>query len=285
MAIICPKCGRQYDVVLFDFQSYILCDCGYKITKEDLHRRFLLTSAVYVIIPARYQSTRFPGKVLVKWQKKPLIQHVYECANKSPLPKAVFIATDDKRIANCVKTFKGNVIMTSSKHPSGTDRLAEAAQLLKLSPTDIIVNVQGDMPYFPPQIIEEVANPLLNNPFLTMATLVCKITDTKEIYDPNCVKVVFSQNGRAIYFSRSPIPYYRDETKTIYYKHIGIYAYRKAFLDKYIKLSQTPLEKAECLEQLRVLEHGYTIYINITEHEVIDINTPEDLKKLEKINF
>lgn len=281
MAIVCPKCGRQYDVVLFDFQSYLRCDCGYKITKDDLHRCYIKSAHVYVLIPARYGATRFPGKPLAMWQDKPLIQHVYECALKSPLPEAVVVATDDDRIARCVEGFGGQVVMTAT-HPSGTDRLAEASNLLNLSPTDIVVNVQGDMPLFHPEIIEEVARPLLKDPLLPMATLAQEITVKEDITDPNCVKVVFSPTGRALYFSRSPIPYDRDKKGTSYYKHLGIYAYRKAFLDKYVKLSQTPLEETEKLEQLRVLEHGYPIYVAITKHQACDINVPEDLKRLEK---
>jgi len=284
MAIICPNCGRQYDVVLFDFQSYLRCDCGYKITKEDLHRRYIKSAPVYVIIPARYGATRFPGKPLALWQDKPLIQHVYECALKSPLAKTVVVATDDDRIARCVENFGGRVVMTASTHPSGTDRLAEASNLLNLSSTDIVVNVQGDMPLFHPAIIEEVASPLLKDNFLPMSTLAQEITTKEDITDPNCVKVVFTPTGRALYFSRSPIPHDRDRKGVIYYKHLGIYAYRKVFLDKYVKLSQTPLEAAERLEQLRVLEHGYPIYVAVTKHQAFDINVPEDLEKLEKLS-
>jgi len=282
MAIICPKCGRQYDVVLFDFQGYLCCECGYKITKKDLHHRYININPpnIYIIIPARYHSTRFPGKPLVKWKGKSLIQHVYECAAKSPLPKEIIIATDDKRIARNGKSFGATIVMTSPTHPSGTDRLAEAANLLNLSSTDIIVNVQGDMAYFHPEIITQVAEPLLNNAFLPMTTLVQEITEPREIYDPNCVKVVFSETGKALYFSRSPIPYDRDRIGAKYYKHIGIYAYRKVFLDKYIKLPITPLEQAEKLEQLRVLECGYPIQVIVTKHQVIDVNTPDDLEKL-----
>ncbi|MCD6319241.1 MAG: 3-deoxy-manno-octulosonate cytidylyltransferase [Candidatus Desulfofervidaceae bacterium] len=283
MAIVCPKCGRQYDVVLFDFQSYLRCDCGYKITKDDLHRRYIKSTHVYVIIPARYGATRFPGKPLATWQDKPLIQHVYECALKSPLPKAVVVATDDDRIARCVESFGGQVVMTADTHPSGTDRVAEASSLLNISPTDIVVNVQGDMPFFHPEIIEEVACPLLKDTLLPMATLAQEITVEGDITDPNCVKVAFSPTGRALYFSRAPIPYDRDKKGVVYYKHLGIYAYRKAFLDKYVKLPQTPLEATEKLEQLRVLEHGYPIYVAVTKYQAFDINVPEDLKKLEEL--
>jgi 3-deoxy-manno-octulosonate cytidylyltransferase (CMP-KDO synthetase) len=209
-----------------------------------------------------------------------LIKYVYECAVKSVLAKKVIVATDHKAIAQCVKAFGGEVVMTSPTHPSGTDRLAEAANMLKLLPTDIVVNVQGDMFYFHPDIIKEVTQPLLNDAFLPIATLAQEITKTSEIYDPNCVKVVFSPTARAIYFSRAPIPYDRDNSGPRYYKHIGIYAYQKAFLDKYTKLSQTSLEQAEKLEQLRVLEYGYAIYVAITKHEVIDINIQQDFKKI-----
>ena len=283
MAVICPKCGRQYDVVLFDFRSYLVCECGYKISKDDLHRRYVKEADIYVIIPARYAAKRFPGKPLALWQGRPLIQHVYACACKSSLPKAIVVATDDERIAEVVRAFGGKVVMTAKDHPSGTDRLAEAANLLGLKAQDIIVNVQGDMPYFHPEIIAEVSRPLLENPLLPMSTLAQKITLKEEITDPNCVKVVFTPTGKALYFSRAPIPYDRDKKGITYYKHLGIYGYRKAFLDKFVKLEQTPLEKIEKLEQLRALEHGYSIFVAETKHTAIDVNVPEDLAKLEKM--
>lgn len=282
MAIVCPRCGRQYDVILFDFRSYLNCECGHRITKGDLHRLYTLTPKVFVIIPARFGSKRLPGKPLIMIKGKPIIQHVYENASKCPLPEDVVVATDDERIFECVKGFGGEVIMTKKGHPTGTDRLAEAASMLNLKQEDIIINIQGDMPYFDPEIIEEVAAPLIKNSFLPIATLAQEIKDLDEIGDPNCVKVVFTKTGRALYFSRNPIPYDRDKVFPIYYKHLGIYAYRKSFLDKYVKLPQTPLERVEKLEQLRVLEHGYPIQVVITEHQALDINAPSDLKKLKK---
>jgi len=286
MAVICPKCGRQYDVVLFDFRSYLVCECGYKISKDDLHRCYLKEvkkADIYVIIPARYAAKRFPGKPLALWQGRPLIQHVYASACKSSLPRAIVVATDDERIAEAVRAFGGKVVMTAKDHPSGTDRLAEAANLLGLKAQDIIVNVQGDMPHFHPEIIAEVSRPLLENPLLPMSTLAQKITLKEEITDPNCVKVVFTPTGKALYFSRAPIPYDRDKKGITYYKHLGIYGYRKVFLDKFVKLEQTPLEKIEKLEQLRALEHGYPIFVAETKHTAIDVNVPEDLEKLEKM--
>ncbi len=286
MAVICPKCGRQYDITLLDFQSHIICECGYKITKDDLHRHHLSFTGkadVYVIIPARYAAKRFPGKPLVKWKGCPLIQHVYECALKSTLAKEVIVATDDERIMNAVTSFGGKAIMTSSKHPSGTDRLAEAASLLGLKPEDVVVNVQGDMPFFDSEIIKEVSQPLFENPLIFMATLAQKIEEPREIFDPNCVKVVFDIHGKALYFSRAPIPYDRDKMGGTYFKHLGIYAYRRHFLDKFVCLKPTPLEQIEKLEQLRALEHGYHIFVTETSHKAIDVNTPEDLNRLEEV--
>ncbi|MCD6255538.1 MAG: 3-deoxy-manno-octulosonate cytidylyltransferase [Deltaproteobacteria bacterium] len=280
MAIVCPRCGKQYDVVLFDFRSHLRCECGYKITKDDLHRLHTQRPQVFVIIPARFNSRRLPGKPLIEIKGKPMIQHVYESASRSSLPKDIIVATDDRRILECVKGFGGKAIMTKEGHPSGTDRLAEAASILNLGQEDIVVNVQGDMPYFEEEIIEEVASPLIRNSSLPMSTLAKEIEDPCEVIDQNCVKVVITKTGRALYFSRAPIPYDRDRTSPIYYKHIGIYAYRKGFLDKYIRLPQTPLEVAEGLEQLRALEHGYPIQVVITRHKAIDINVPDDLKRI-----
>ncbi len=280
MAIVCPRCGRQYDVILFDFRSYLNCECGYRITKGDLHRLYTLNPQVFIIIPARFDSKRLPGKPLVKIKGKPIIQHVYENASKCTLPEDIVVATDDIRILKCVKGFGGRTIMTKKDHPTGTDRLAEAANILNLGKEDVVINIQGDMPYFDPEIIEEVAAPLIKNSFLPMATLAQEIKDLNEINDPNCVKVVLTKTYRALYFSRISIPYYRGKLFPTYYKHLGIYAYRKSFLDKYVKLSQTPLERAEKLEQLRALEHGYPIQVVITKHQALDVNTPDDLKRL-----
>lgn len=236
--------------------------------------------AIHIIIPARYASTRFPGKPLALIHGKPMIQCVYEAASTSAAD-CVTVATDDTRIENCVKSFGGNVVMTSPTLPSGTDRCGEAAQKLHLAPNDIIINVQGDEPY----ITKEVINLLIDNikkEHIQISTLITPLTEESEIVDPNKVKVVFDKNGKAIYFSRHTIPYLRNHQQYTpnYYKHIGIYAYKHQCLQELIQLPESPLEKSEKLEQLRWIENGYSIYVSICEYEGIGIDTPEDLEKL-----
>lgn len=240
-------------------------------------------SAVYAIIPSRYQSSRFPGKPLAPICGKPMIQHVVERARASTLPQAVAVATDDRRIADAVAAFGGQAVMTRPDHASGSDRLAEAATLLGVRDDDIVVNIQGDQPLFAPEIVEEVARPLLDDPDLPMATLIYKITDPTEIPNPNHVKTVFDRNMRALYFSRSPIPYCRDgrDGGADYFRHLGFYAYRKRFLDTFVTLPLGVWERTEKLEQLRALEHGYTIKVALTEHDSIEVDTPEDVRRIE----
>jgi len=241
---------------------------------------------VVAIIPARYHSNRFPGKPLAKILGKPMIQHVYERAGHVPLLSRVVVATDDERIAECVHAFGGEVVMTRSDHVSGTDRLAEAATILDIAEHDIVVNIQGDQPLFPSEVISQVATPLLHDPDLLMATLIYKIIRPEEVFDPNHVKTVFDRNGKALYFSRSPIPYQRnpDEGATpTYYKHLGFYAYRKGFLLTYVNLPEGEWERFEKLEQLRALEYGYSIKVILTEHDSIEVDTPNDLKRVERM--
>ena len=206
--------------------------------------------------------TRFMGKPLADVLGKPMIQHVYERVLKSKTASFAAVATDDKRIFEAVEKFGGRVILTSADHPSGTDRIAEAAEKLGLADTDIVVNIQGDQPTFEPIQIDEVVKPLLEDPTVDFSTLIYRIQRDEEITDPNAVKVAFDKDHFALYFSRSTIPFVRDRGKKAdYWKHHGIYAYRKSFLVAFTKLPQGTLEKLEALEQLRALEHGYRIKV------------------------
>lgn len=240
---------------------------------------------VSVIIPSRYQSSRLAGKPLVLIAGKPMIQHVVERASASPLVRQVVVATDDERIADAVAAFGGNFVMTNIGHKSGTDRLAEAAGKLGLSDDDIVVNVQGDQPLFAPAILAEVVQPLLDEPDLPMATLVYRITRPEEITNPNHVKTVFDRRGRALYFSRSPIPCFRDgnQLEAPSYRHLGFYAYRKQFLDTFVALPMGQWERLEKLEQLRALEHGYTIRVALTSHDSIEVDTAADVDRVEQM--
>ena len=236
---------------------------------------------VVCIIPSRYQSTRFAGKPLADLCGKPMIQHVYERVLQSKGVSFAAVATDDEKIFAAVKGFGGQAIMTSPRHLSGTDRVAEAIAGLGLEDGDVVVNIQGDQPLFEPCQIDEVAGPLLADPALSMATLIYKIVRKEEISHPNAVKVVFDADFFAVYFSRATIPYVRDRgRKTDYYKHHGIYAYRKSFLTTFTGLPPGRLEKLEALEQLRALEHGYRIKVVETAYDSVEVDTPEELKRV-----
>src|SRR3989338_7948485 len=248
---------------------------------------------VVAIIPARYASTRLNGKPLLNIAGKPMIQWVYERAKKAKLTNDVIAATDDKRVFDAVRYFGGTAVMTSPEHRTGTDRIAEAADGLN---ADIIVNVQGDEPLIEPEMIDEAIRPLTNDSEIVAATLKTKIRDEAELNNPNVVKVVTDKNDFALYFSRLPVPYHRDEWKDLkhltvhgsrftVFKHIGLYVYRKDFLLKFAKMKPTPLEEAEKLEQLRVLENGYKIKVVETEHDSIGVDTEEDLEKVRKIGL
>ncbi len=246
------------------------------------------------IIPARYDSVRFPGKPLAPLLDKPVIQHVYENARTSKAVDRVLVATDNDSIFRAVTAFGGEAVMTSPDLASGTDRIAEVAKNLDY---DIIVNVQGDEPIIRGKMIDTVVR-LLDDKRASMGTLVKRVQNPDEIFNPNTVKAVFDREGFAIYFSRSTIPHYRDEfskfredtvvnlkpeTENLkFFKHIGIYSYRKDVLIDLTKLPQSDLEKAEKLEQLRALENGYKIKVGETDLETIGVDTPEDLKKVEK---
>jgi len=231
--------------------------------------------SVYCIIPARYHSTRLPGKPLADIAGKPMVQRVYEQALKAKLPQKVIVATDHEDIFAAVKDFGGEVVMTSPEHPTGTDRLAEVAA--KYSEAEIIINIQGDEPEIDPQVIDRLIEPFLKSEDLPMATVITPMA-VDEMEQPGCVKVVVDQQGKALYFSRSLIPYLRSGERLVpVYKHIGIYGYRRDFLLKFAKLSPTPLEQMESLEQLRALEYGYGIQTIQVEHSAIGVDTPEDL--------
>ncbi len=243
------------------------------------------TPEVIAIIPARYKSNRFKGKPLALIAGKPMIQHVVERAKAVKLLSRVVVATDDSRIAECVQAFGGEYVMTRDDHVSGSDRLAEAAELLGIFEHDVVVNIQGDQPLFPVEVIEQVARPLLEDPALPMSTLIYKIVRHEEINDPNHVKTVFDKDNYALYFSRSPIPFQRnpdEKIKPTYYKHLGFYAYRKGFLLSYVALPEGEWERFEKLEQLRALEYGYKIKVTLTKYDSIEVDTPEDLLRVER---
>jgi 3-deoxy-manno-octulosonate cytidylyltransferase (CMP-KDO synthetase) len=233
------------------------------------------------IIPARYTSTRFPGKPLVLIHNKPMIQHVYERAKEADLDD-LFVATDDERIKKVVENFGGKVVMTDPDHASGTDRCAEAARILKLRDTDFVINIQGDEPFIRKEAINLLVN-LIENPITQIATLCKPITVEEELNNPNKVKVVFTNSNKALYFSRSHIPYSQLTThnsQLISHKHLGIYAYRNNILQQITHLPVSSLEATEKLEQLRWLENDFTIHVEICHHESIAIDTPEALKGL-----
>jgi 3-deoxy-manno-octulosonate cytidylyltransferase (CMP-KDO synthetase) len=239
---------------------------------------------VVCIIPARYESSRFPGKPLADICGKPMIQHVYERVVQARTVSLAAVATDDERIFTAVQRFGGRAIMTSTTHQSGTDRIAEVVTHLGLALSDIVVNIQGDQPLFEPIQIDEVAKPLLDDPDLPMSTLIYKIIREEEVTHPHVVKVVFDHDYNAIYFSRATIPFVRDRGHEVsYYKHHGIYAYRRQFLDTFTKLPQGTLERLEALEQLRALEHGYRIKVVETYYDSVQVDTPQDLERVKRI--
>ncbi len=241
---------------------------------------------VVAIIPARYHSNRFEGKPLALIDGKPMIQHVVERARGVDILSRVVVATDDERIAEVVAGFGGEYVMTASDHASGTDRLAEAAELLAIDEQDVVVNIQGDQPLFEPESIRQVAGPLIEDPALPMSTLIYKIIRPEEINDPNHVKTVFDCHDNALYFSRSPIPFQRNPEERIqptYYKHLGFYAYRKGFLLTFVALPEGEWERFEKLEQLRALQYGYTIRVVMTEHDSIEVDTPADARRVEEM--
>jgi 3-deoxy-manno-octulosonate cytidylyltransferase (CMP-KDO synthetase) len=239
---------------------------------------------VYGIIPARYGSTRLPAKVLADIFGKPLIQHVYERARRSPSLDRLVVATDDDRIFQRVRSFGGEVVMTAPVHPSGTDRVAEAARILEMRDKDLVVNIQADQPLFESGMIDEIVSPFRKEPEIEMGALVHPIQGKEELANPSIVKVVADRKGFALYFSRSPIPYVQTSGAVPrFYKHIGPYAYRLDFLLEFTRLPRGTLEQIESLEQLRVLEHGHKIRIVETQFDSQEVDTPEDLEKVRAI--
>jgi len=248
---------------------------------------------VVAVIPARYGSTRLPGKPLAIIGGKPMIQHVYENASKAKLLDQIIVATDDRRIEEAVKKFGGNVVRTSKDHASGTDRLAEVARKLKAA--DWLVNIQGDLPFIRSQTIARAIQPLMDDRKIPMGTVCTAIYEMKDWQNPNVVKVLKDRAGFALYFSRAPIPFLRNneidvagKTSTSSsnqrlwgYRHLGLYVYRRDFLLKFAGLRPTPLERIESLEQLRALQNGYPIYVAEVDEQPIEVDTPADLKKAE----
>ena len=232
---------------------------------------------ILCVIPARYSSTRLPGKPLAQIAGKPMIQHVYERAILAKRPRQVIVATDHQLVYDTVLNFGGQAMLTSTEHPTGTDRLAEVAG--HFPDVDLIINVQGDEPLIPPEIIDQLADAFDGHQELQMATLMTEM-DESEYNTPSAVKVVTDLQGYALYFSRSLMPFPRNDAGVPIYKHVGIYAYRRDFLLKFAKLGPTPLEQTKSLEQLRALEHGYRIKVLKTNFKSIGVDTMEDLEKV-----
>jgi 3-deoxy-manno-octulosonate cytidylyltransferase (CMP-KDO synthetase) len=234
------------------------------------------------VIPGRYGSSRFRGKIVAKIAGKPMVQHVYEQSVKSKLLDDLIVAVDDKRVFDTVESFGGKAVMTGSHHQSGTDRIAEIAANMD---GEIYVNIQGDQPLIDPVMIDEAVEPMVNDSEVVMSTLKIKIEE-ESYHDPGVVKVVTDKKGWALYFSRSLIPYNRDGKDIDIFEHVGLYVYRKDFLQIYTQLPDTPLGEAEVLEQLKVLENGYKIFVAETKCDRItghNVDTPEDLVRVEKI--
>ena len=236
---------------------------------------------ILCVIPARYASTRLPGKPLKDVAGKPMICRVYDRASQAKTLVGVVVATDDERILRAVEDHGGRAMMTAKDHPTGTDRLAEVAAAY--SDVDVIINVQGDEPLIEPSLIDELGRAFDGDAELQMATVMTPMEDEAEQKNPNNVKVVTDKNGCALYFSRSLLPYPRNDAGTPVYKHIGIYAYRRDFLLAYAKMAPMPLERAESLEQLRALENGYKIKCIRTNARFVGVDTPEDLAKVNEI--
>ena len=247
-----------------------------------------------MVIPARYGSTRFPGKPLALLHGKPMIQHVVERARQAARAGDVVVATDDPRILEAVGRAGGHAVMTSASAGSGSERVCEVARARE---AQVVINVQGDEPLLHPEMVDQLAEYLERHRAVPMASLMTRLTRTEDLTNPNVVKVVVDRDGFALYFSRAPIPHLRQETgdkrletkqsavsclmSGVCFKHLGIYGYQRQFLLQFPHLEPTPLEQAEQLEQLRALEHGYRIKLLETAHDTIGVDTPEDLKRVE----
>ena len=235
----------------------------------------------YGIIPARYQSSRFPGKALAEIAGRPMLWHVFNQARQCPELSSVVLATDDERIRSVAEKHEIPVVMTRADHPSGTDRVLEAATKMNLPADAVVINIQGDEPALEPVMLAELIRPF-SKPEVQVTTLACLI-NAREAASPDQVKVVFAQNGTALYFSRSPIPYHRGPQKDKFFGHIGIYAFRMPALEKFVALDQGRLEVSEKLEQLRLLENNIPIHIVLTEHQSMGVDRPEDIERVSKI--
>ena len=237
------------------------------------------------VIPARYSSSRFPGKPLVMIGDRPMVQCVYEAAQSCTAFSQVIVATESEKIADCVRAFGGVVEMTRSDHETGTDRVAEVAE--RYPEMEAIANIQGDQPFVTEEMLNQLMAPYLLGKKPDMTTLACPLTGDDSASDPNTVKVLCDHHGQALYFSRAPIPFYRHQPSSHQplpvYHHLGLYAFRRDFLSHYAELAPTPFEQCEALEQLRVLEHGYRIVVCPTASSIFEINTPEDLAKAQSM--
>jgi len=241
-----------------------------------------LKPSVIGVIPARYGSSRFPGKIIAEIAGKPMIQRVYERAQKSKLLDDLIVAVDDTRVKDVVEAFGGRAVMTGTQHQSGTDRIAEVVENYDC---DIVVNIQGDQPLLDPIMIDEAVQPLLDDATIPMSTIKTRI-GADGYHDPGVVKVVTDANGFALYFSRSLIPFSRDRKNKDVFEHVGLYVYRRDFLLKISKMPQSFLEKTEMLEQLRVLENGYRIFVVETKSDRaagVSVDTTEDLIAVEEL--
>jgi len=245
-----------------------------------------------IVIPARYASSRLPGKPLLELNGKPMIQHTYERALETGV-KEIVIATDDPRIFQAAESFGADVVMTSPDHENGTERIAEVAEIKGWDKDDVLVNLQGDEPLVPKALIEQTAQGLLQHPDAGMSSICTAIDNAEDAFDPNVVKVVLDCQGFAMYFSRAPIPWDRDLYKDGQdkitdimpaYRHIGMYGYRVSFLQEYTRMQQCPIEQAECLEQLRALWYGVKIHMGITDQPPgHGVDTPDDIKRVEEL--
>ena len=234
---------------------------------------------ILAVIPARYNSQRLPGKVLSPIGDRPMVQWVYEAAKSCLDFDKVVVATDSETVANCVRQFGGEVEMTSSDHLTGTDRVAEVAE--RYPEMTAIANVQGDQPFVTPEILSQLVSPYLKGEMPEMTTVACPLKMDTGYRDPNTVKVICDRNNRAIYFSRASIPYFRDRVEVPVFHHLGLYAFRQDFLNTYARLKPTPIELAEGLEQLRVIEHGFSIQVCPIDKALLEVNTSDELLKAE----
>lgn len=238
---------------------------------------------ILCVIPSRIASTRIQRKPLLPIQGKPMIQWVYENASRCTILADVVVATDSEEVAAVVKNIGGKAVMTSPHLATGSDRVAAVAE--QYPDMDVIINLQGDEPFIKPLMLEQLVKPYLDGETPDMTTLAHPLDMNNAYQSPGSVKVITDLQGNALYFSRSPIPYFRTQTPAPVYHHIGLYAFRRDFLLRYTKFSQTPLEQAESLEQLRALEHGYKIRVCLTEESTLEINTPEEYEQAKRFNF